>query len=386
MNYEYMRRAIELARRGIGKTNPNPLVGAVIVKDNKIIGEGYHHAYGDLHAERDALKNCYERGENPKGAEIYVTLEPCSHYGKQPPCTLALVEAGISHVYVGSSDPNPLVHGKGNFFLRQNNIQVTEDFLKKECDELNPIFFHYITSGLPYVALKYAMTMDGKIATKSGESKWISNDKSRHFVHELRNQYAAIMCGINTVLKDDPSLTCRLHTESGSFYGRNPLRVVCDSSLRLPMDCKIVQSAYEIPTLVAYSKAGRSQEELQKLQAKKSLLEENGVEVICTDLEEDGLNKKENLKPQVNLNQLVKILGEKKIDSLLVEGGAEIHYSALQAQIVQKIYAFVAPKIFGGHSRSPVEGEGINSLSEAYMFKLKDLRRFDDDVLMEFCK
>ena len=176
---KYMRRAIRLARKGEGWTNPNPLVGAVIVKNGEIIGEGFHHKYGEMHAEREALKNCMERGHNPAGATIYVTLEPCCHFGKQPPCSQAVAESGISRVVVGSRDPNPLVHGKGNEYLRRHGIEVAEDFLKEECDALNAIFFHYITTGKPYVAIKYAMTLDGKIATATGESKWISGEKSR---------------------------------------------------------------------------------------------------------------------------------------------------------------------------------------------------------------
>ena len=187
-----MRRAIELAKLGEGKVNPNPLVGAVIVRDGKIIGEGYHHAWGELHAEREALKNCYQRGENPNGATIYVTLEPCCHFGKQPPCTYALIEAGIKQVVVGSRDPNPLVHGKGNDYLREHGIEVQEDFLRAECDALNHIFFHFITTRLPYVAVKYAMTLDGKIATKTGASQWITNEKSRSYGITTRNFWRVV--------------------------------------------------------------------------------------------------------------------------------------------------------------------------------------------------
>ncbi|MBQ9622147.1 MAG: bifunctional diaminohydroxyphosphoribosylaminopyrimidine deaminase/5-amino-6-(5-phosphoribosylamino)uracil reductase RibD, partial [Treponema sp.] len=246
-----MLRAIELAWLGEGRTNPNPLVGAVIVKNGRIIGEGWHRVYGDLHAEREALKNCADRGENPMGADIFVTLEPCCHFGKQPPCTQALLEAGISRVFVGSRDPNPLVHGKGNAFLRENGIEVTEDFLKAECDKLNPVFFHYIQTKTPFVALKFAMTLDGKIATKTGESKWISNEKSREYAHKLRNRYSGIMAGIGTVLKDDPTLNCRLTDENGNLTGRNPVRIICDSNLRLPLESRIVKTAGEIQTIAA---------------------------------------------------------------------------------------------------------------------------------------
>lgn len=376
LSEKFMLRAIELARLGEGRTNPNPLVGAVIVKDGKIIGEGYHHVYGDLHAERDALKNCYERGENPNGAAIYVTLEPCCHFGKQPPCTHALAEAGISRVVVGSRDPNPLVHGKGNSYLREHGIFVEEDFMRAECDSLNPVFFHYIQKNTPFVALKYAMTLDGKIATKSGESKWITNEKSREFVHVLRNRYSAIMAGIGTVLADDPMLNCRLKNKNGESAGRNPVRVICDSNLKIPLESKIVKTAREIPTIVACAKSGRSGEEKVIFDEKKSMLQNSGVEVIETA-------SAENSGAQVDLKELMKILGEKKIDGVLVEGGAELNYGILKAGIADKIYAFVAPKIFGGPAKSPVAGEGVSLPGEAFGFKLEKISQFDDDVLLE---
>ena len=381
-NEDFMRRAIALAKLGEGKTNPNPLVGAVIVKDGRIIGEGFHHAYGELHAERDALKNCAERGENPKGATIFVTLEPCCHFGKQPPCTHALVEAGISRVVVGSRDPNPLVHGKGNAYLRENGIQVEEDFLRSECDELNSIFFYYITTKMPFVALKYAMTADGKIATKSGKSQWISNEKSRKFVHKLRNRYAGILAGIGTVKADDPMLNCRLTNENGEQVGKNPVRIICDSHLQIPLESKIVQSAKEIPTIVACVGAGQGE---QSFSEKKFALENAGVEVIEVPSEKaTAIGTEQNPKPSVDLRELMKILGEKKIDSVLVEGGASINYSALKAGIVNKIYAFVAPKIFGGQAKSPVGGAGVNLVEEAFEFMLEKISQFGDDVLLEY--
>lgn len=379
---DFMRRAIALARRGEGRTNPNPLVGAVIVRGGAIIGEGFHHAYGDLHAERDALKNCYQNGGDPVGATIYVTLEPCCHFGKQPPCTHALVEAGIVRVVVGSRDPNPLVHGKGNAYLREHSIVVAEDFLRGECDSLNPIFFHYITTGLPFVALKYAMTADGKIATRTGESKWISNEQSREFVHVLRNRYAGIMAGIGTVLSDDPMLDCRLVDEAGRRAGRNPVRIVCDSGLRISLESRLVRTAREIPTIVACAVAGAAKPSL--VAEKKSALESAGVEVIevpCASVEE---STGENPKPQVNLRELMSILGGRKIDSVLVEGGSSLNFSALRSGIVSKIYAFVAPKVFGGAAKSPVGGAGVAKVSKAFAFGLENVTRFGDDVLLEY--
>ena len=354
---EYMRHAIALAKNGEGRTNPNPLVGAVLVKNNEIIGEGFHQKYGGLHAEREALKNCEENGNSAEGATLYVTLEPCCHFGKQPPCTQAIVEAGIRRVVVGSRDPNPLVHGKGNSFLREQGIEVTEDFLKDECDALNPIFFHYISTRTPYVALKYAMTADGKTASKTGKSKWITGEKSRLFVHQLRNRYSCILAGIGTVLSDNPLLTSRIPG------GRNPVRIICDSKLRIPLDCNIVKTAKEIPTIIACCQENE----------KKSALEKSGCEVLCLP----G-------KTGVDLKKLTKTLGKRSLDSVLIEGGSEIHYSALEAGIVQHIYAFTAPKIFGGKAKTPVEGEGIELPENCFQLELERIEKIGDDILAEY--
>ena len=242
---QYMYRALELAKKGTGAVNPNPLVGAVLVKDNRIIGEGYHQKYGQLHAERNAIADCYRRGENPAGAELYVTLEPCCHYGKTPPCTEAIIENKIVKVYVGSNDPNPLVDGGGIAVLRAHGIEVETGILKQECDALNEIFFHYIRTKRPFVLMKYAMTMDGKIATVTGDSKWITGEAARRQVHEDRNRCAAIMAGVGTVIADNPMLNCRLPE------GHSPVRIICDTSLRTPADSHVVTTAKEIPTILA---------------------------------------------------------------------------------------------------------------------------------------
>ena len=239
-----MERAIELAKRARGFTSPNPMVGAVIVKDGKVIGEGYHERCGELHAERNALASLTESAE---GATIYVTLEPCCHYGKTPPCTEAIIEHKLAKVVIGSRDPNPLVSGKGAAILRKAGIEVVEDFMREECDAINPIFFHYITTKRPYVAMKYAMTMDGKIATRTGASKWITGEAARNHVQTLRHAYKGIMVGIGTVLADNPMLNCRMQG------GIDPVRIVCDTHLRIPMDCQIVQTADTIETILATS-------------------------------------------------------------------------------------------------------------------------------------
>ena len=217
MDKSYMERAIALAKKGIGFTSPNPMVGAVIVKDGRVIGEGYHEHCGELHAERNAIASLTESAE---AATMYVTLEPCCHHGKTPPCTEAIIEQKIGKVVIGSRDPNPQVAGKGVGQLREAGIEVVEDFLREECDAINPIFFHYITTKRPFVAMKYAMTMDGKIATQIGESKWITGETAREHVHTLRHAYKGIMAGIGTVLKDDPMLNCRMPG------GVNPIRII----------------------------------------------------------------------------------------------------------------------------------------------------------------
>ena len=361
---QFMRHAIALALKGEGKTRPNPLVGAVIVKDGRIIGEGYHTKYGSLHAEREALADCRRRGESPLGADMYVTLEPCCHTGKQPPCTEALAESGIGRVFVGSEDPNPLVAGKGIKFLRQHGIQVQTGFLKAECDALNPIFFHYIAAGKPYVALKYAMTADGRIATVTGASKWITGEAARNHVHRLRNRYASILVGINTVLRDDPLLNCRIPG------GVNPLRIVLDSALRIPLSSHLVQSAKEIPLMVVCSDS-----KIKGAADKKKALEAAGAEVLPLD-SPDG-------RPV--FKALVAELGKRSIDSLLIEGGSQVHYSALKAGIVSHIYSYVAPKIFGGTSApGPVGGYGADAVSDAFGLHLAGIQQLGEDILIEY--
>ncbi|MDO4735086.1 MAG: bifunctional diaminohydroxyphosphoribosylaminopyrimidine deaminase/5-amino-6-(5-phosphoribosylamino)uracil reductase RibD, partial [Lachnospiraceae bacterium] len=239
---QYMKRAIELAEKGRGYTSPNPIVGCVVVKDGRIISEGYHERYGEFHAERNALLRCKEDTE---GADLYVTLEPCCHQGKTPPCTDIIIEKKIGRVFVGSMDPNPLVAGKGVQILKGAGIAVETGILEKECLKMNEIFFHFITTKTPFVLSKFAMSMDGKIASESGDSKWVTGEEARAEVHLLRKYYSAIMVGIGTVLADDPMLNCRVEE------GVDPIRVICDSSLRIPLDSKIVQTAKEIPTIVA---------------------------------------------------------------------------------------------------------------------------------------
>ncbi len=368
---DYMKRAIELAQRGAGWTAPNPMVGAVVVKDGRIIGEGYHRKYGELHAERNALAACTE---DPAGATIYVTLEPCCHYGKTPPCTEIILEKKIARVVIGSRDPNPKVSGKGARILREHGLQVEEDFMREACDAINPVFFHYITTGLPYVVMKYAMTIDGKIATRTGASRWITGENARAHVHQLRGRYAAIMAGIGTVLADDPMLNCRIEG------GHQPLRIICDSRLRIPLDSQIVGSAKECPTLIVCSEEimndGDSPNGKQsELVAKKATLESMGARVWMLP-EKDG---------HVDLKILMRRLGEERIDSVLIEGGGTLNQSALEAGIVRHVYAYIAPKIFGGRdAKTPVEGLGAALPDHAAKLRLGKVSVLLSDILLEY--
>ena len=354
---DFMKRAIELAKKGIGFTAPNPMVGAVIVKDGKIIGEGYHKKCGDLHAERNAFANLTESAE---GASIYVTLEPCCHYGRTPPCTEAIIENKISKVFIGSKDPNPLVSGKGARLLREHGIEVIEDFLKDECDEINPIFFHYITQKTPYTALKYAMTLDGKIASRSGKSKWITGAAARKHVHSLRGLYSGILAGIGTVLADDPMLNCRLDK------AHQPLRIIADSNLRIPLESNICTTAHDYPTMIAC---------IRYDDGKKRALEDMGITVITVP-ERNG---------NVDLIYLMGILGEMQISSVLIEGGGEIAECALRENIVNHVYSYIAPKILGGkNAKTPVEGYGADSPDEGAVLSDLKITKLEEDILLEY--
>lgn len=363
---DYMMRAIELAKRGVGKVNPNPLVGAVIVKDGKILAEGYHAKYGELHAERHAFSQLFNKAD-AQGAEMYVTLEPCCHHGKQPPCTEAIIEHGISKVYVGSDDPNAVVAGKGIEQLRAAGIEVVTGFMKEECDVLNPVFFHYITTNTPYVLMKYAMTLDGKIATHTGHSKWVSGEQSRSRVQETRNALMGIMVGIGTVLNDDPRLTCRIQD------GRNPIRIICDSKLRIPLSSCVVETAKETQTIVATI---LPHDEYRRFwNEQREALEENGVKVLVVQ-ENNG---------QLDLQDLMIELGKLKIDSVLLEGGSTLNYSALKAGIVNRIEAYVAPKLFGGVGfYTPVGGEGVPLATDALTCQFVSAIPIGEDILLTY--
>lgn len=353
---DYMRLALALAAKGRGWTNPNPMVGAVVMKDGHVIGEGYHHRCGGLHAEREALNACME---SPAGATLYVTLEPCCHHGRQPPCTEAILEAGISRVVVGSGDPNPLVAGKGLELLRAHGVEVEAGVLRAECDALNSVFFHYIHTKRPYVVMKYAMTLDGKIGTRTGASQWITGEEARQQVHRDRHRYAAIMAGVGTVLADDPLLTCRMEG------GRTPVRVICDTHLRTPMDSKIVRTVREVPTILAASEAAAD---------RAAPYRDAGCQVWALP-EKDG---------HVDLTALMERLGAAEIDSVLLEGGGTLNWAALESGIVQRVQAYIAPKLFGGAAaKSPVAGLGVETPAQAVKLKNITVTQIGEDFLLE---
>lgn len=352
---KYMEMAIELAKKGAGHVSPNPLVGAVIVKDGRVIGQGYHEYYGGLHAERNALKNCVEF---PKDAVMYVTLEPCCHYGKTPPCTEAIIESGISKVVIGTLDVNPKVAGKGADILKSEGIQVEVGVMETECKRLTRVFRKFITTEKPYVLLKYAMTMDGKTATFAGHSRWITGEEARKQVHSLRNELSAIMVGVNTIIYDNPLLTCRLEGM------KNPIRIVCDTNLITPLSSQIVKTSEDVITYIATACTDEKRKELYR---------QAGCRII-------EVEKKDS---HIDLEKLMEKLGAMGIDSILLESGGSLSASALKAQIVDEIHAYIAPKIFGGIAQTPVAGEGVEFPDEAYRLHPVCFSQIGEDFLIE---
>lgn len=354
-----MVRAMELAKKGEGFTNPNPLVGAVIVKNERIIGEGYHQKYGENHAEINAFNNATE---DVKGATMYVTLEPCSHYGKTPPCADAIVKKGIKKVVIGMKDPNPVVSGNGIEILRSNGIEVEVGVLEDELKKLNEIFIKYITTKTPFCILKTAMTLDGKIASYTGDSKWITNELSRKYVHRLRHRVSGIMVGINTILKDDPLLTARLE----NIESIDPVRIVVDSRARVPLNAKVLHINSKANIIIATTELADND--------KIKSLEDLGADIIVTPLRAN----------KVDLNYLMKELGNRKIDSILLEGGGTLAFSALKEGIVDKVNFFIAPKILGGkEAKTPVGGEGIEFVKDAIQLENMKIHKFGVDFMIE---
>lgn len=353
---KYMRLAMQLAGNAIGRTSPNPLVGAVIVKDNRVVGCGWHRKAGTPHAEVHALNQV---GELAQGADVYVTLEPCAHYGKTPPCSKALVEAKVKNVYGGLLDVNPKVAGKGFKILEDAGIHVEYGFLQDELRKQNEVFFKWIEHKKPFIVLKAAMTLDGKIATAIGQSKWITNETSRAYGYKLRDIYDGIMVGINTVIEDNPMLTARVDG------GKNPIRIVVDSSLKIDINANVVQDKSAKTIVATTDKADK--DKILKLQAQD-------VDVIVVDKDEND---------KVDIEKLLDILGQQNICSILVEGGATLSGSFVAKKLVDKVYFFIAPKIVGGkEAKTPVAGTGILNLQEALALKDIQIEKLEEDILI----
>ena len=346
---KFMRAALELARQGIGSVEPNPMVGAVVVRGGRIVAEGWHRRFGGPHAEVDALDRA---GARARGATLYVNLEPCAHFGKTPPCTDRILKAGVREVVAAVRDPNPLVNGKGLQILRRGRVKVRTGLLENEAVRLNRGFFKAQRLGLPYVAAKWAMTLDGKIATRTGDSRWVSGERARGWVRSLRDDYQAILVGANTALRDDPGL------RGGK---RDPIRIVLDSNGRLPLESQLVRTAKERRTIVAVTDTAPP--------AKLRKLERAGVQVVRLEAPD--------------LRVVFEELARSGIHTILVEGGGEVHASLFEGGLADEVLVVVAPKIAGGRDAvTPVEGEGLAKMAEA--LKLEDIKveRLGDDILI----
>ena len=351
---EYMQEALRIAANAKGRTSPNPMVGAVIVKDGRIIAEGWHRQAGTPHAEVHALNMA---GELAKGSTLYVTLEPCSHFGRTPPCANAIINAGIKRVVCAMTDPNPKVSGNGMKILKDAGIEVAVGICEDEARRLNEVFLKWITTNKPFVSLKCAMSLDGKIATSTGQSQWITSEKSRRRVHELRDIHDAIMVGIGTVLADNPSLTTRIEG------GKNPIRVIVDSQARTPINSNVITDG-QAKTIIAVSKNASND--------KVNAFKKAGVEIIIAGNSE-----------RVDLNILMNELASREITSILVEGGGTLNFSLLEAGLVDKVYAFIASKIIGGRDAlTSVEGEGFKNLNEALNLRDVTTEMIDNDILI----
>lgn len=358
MNHQhYMQLAIELALRGQGRTAPNPPVGAVLVQQGQVVGKGFHPKAGEPHAEIFALR---QAADQARGADLYVTLEPCAHQGRTGPCVEALIQAAVGHVYVGVPDPNPQVAGRGIETLRRAGIGVTVGILESDCRSLIAAFARHILTGLPYTIYKTAMTLDGKTATASGDSRWISGEQSRLRVHQLRDRVEAIMVGVGTLLADNPLLNTRLPAGDG----RDPLRIVVDSQLRTPLDSAILQQKSTAGTLIA-----TTLHDAKKIAA----LQQAGAEILILPAE-DG---------RVSLTALWHELGRRDVQRLLLEGGATLANAALRAGLIDQLMVFVAPKLIGGSNQFGIfSGAGCQRLADAVPLTRLRYDQVGDDLLL----
>jgi diaminohydroxyphosphoribosylaminopyrimidine deaminase / 5-amino-6-(5-phosphoribosylamino)uracil reductase len=355
-----MSRVLQLAQKGAGRTSPNPMVGAVVVKNGRVVGEGYHKKAGFPHGEIEALKKA---GPEAQGADLYVNLEPCCHFGKTPPCTEAILVAGVRKVIVGMRDPNPLVSGKGIRKLRLKGIEVATGVLSKECARLNEVFIKFICTRRPFVILKTAVSLDGKIATSSGQSQWITGAKARQRVHQIRNEVDAIVVGAGTVVADNPSLTTRLGKKSNV---KHPVRVILDNENRVSLNANVFKNADRQRVLYVTGK--------NLPVSRKRALTEKGVEILFLKEKKGG----------VDLKHLLQALGEKELTSLLIEGGGEVNASFLEMGLVDKVMVFVAPILIGGRDApGPVGGKGVQRLEKALKIKSMTVNPVGNDWLLE---
>lgn len=366
-DFEYMRMAADLAVKGMGFVNPNPLVGAVVVKDGRVIGQGWHTGYGRAHAEREALAACTE---NPEGAVMYVTLEPCCHYGKQPPCTDAILEAGIAKVVAGMCDPNPLVAGKGIGILRRAGVEVRSGLLEEEIRKMNRVFIKYITEKRPWVVLKSAMTLDGRIASRTGDSKWVTGEESRSFVQRLRSRYMGIMAGRGTVEADNPMLNCRLEGM------RSPVRFLPDSMASIALDSNIVRTARQYRTVLFHT-SGAPENKLAALMAA-------GVETVeCRAETGSDAGRADGGHALPDPEDMLDKIGAAGVDSVLLEGGGNLNWSFVSRGLVDEYYMFYAPKIIGGEDASAsVAGEGFAMMNDAERVRIESVEMLGEDVLI----
>jgi len=361
-----MRLALRLAARGAGWTSPNPMVGAAVVKNDRVVGKGYHRGYGLPHAEVEALRRA---GDAARGADLYVTLEPCNHHGKTPPCTQAILEAGVRRVVVAVRDPNPRVNGGGAEFLASQGVQVEVGLLEAEARRVNEAWFKWMATGLPWVMAKAACSLDGRMATATGESQWLTGEAARAFGHRLRHLSDAILVGVNTVIADDPQLTTRLPTKDRrpktEDRFKDPIRIILDSRLRLPLTARLLNLDSPAPTWVACTEAAPAE--------KRRALEKKGAEVLVLP-EESG---------RVALQPLLALLGQRQVQSLLVEGGAEVLGSFFDQKLVDQFFFFYAPKFLGGRrALSVLGGEGAARLQDASQARDLSVRRLGPDLLL----